>query len=621
MNRIGALLTIVMGAALTAASLPAREHTAARATTRATPAAPELDPLALFPDGRPEAGGEDCPGVDISGQLGSCDGLWRFDDPIGMGVALPGTLIGSCFAGDGNENDAWYQWTNNTGGPVDFIVTTNDPANVGGDSQIVVWSNCAGTVELACNDDVDPVAFTNTLSDTCFFTVGNGQTIYIQFDGWNGDALWDMGLFMCKPSSPFNRGDHCGDAIGLGTLTPRLSPPYGVSGLDIPCGVSDYNTIEPTFGNPLDEAETCFTFTASADGWVQIAASPVFDNSRVILSDDGGLSWATANQCWSNGMGGYDTSPQHGARVTAGRSYCMCVDAYGGVPVVDRLDLWDMEMYYWPLTTQPNVDCASAEPLDLCDGPVTHRGLSTVGAGDVPGVPVDFGCTPTAAWATCAGHGQDLLYTLEFTQEMVNCGCQGFQVTMTSPDLGDIPRVCDAAIQVGTACPITTGSCAATVDDFEPGTDEVAVVRPAVAGTVYTIQADGYMASACPDFDLTVELLDCNPGCDVCFSGCVPTPPTGAVGNAVRAVKLWPAAIDLELSWPSHTVTPANFQAFKTTQKTELAETPTGIGDETPVGAVTTNTAVVDPGVVAAMPYLLFYQVLAADNCDMPVYP
>jgi hypothetical protein len=78
--------------------------------------------------------------------------------------------------------------------------------------------------------------------------------------------------------------------------------------------------------------------------------------------------------------------------------------------------------------------------------------------------------------------------------------------------------------------------------------------------------------------------------------------------------------VNVNLSWTGATVVPPQHAVYKTDSKLELAETPTGIGDETLV-TVTTGLAWVDSGVVAVAPALLFYKVLPADSCGQAVYP
>jgi hypothetical protein len=96
-------------------------------------------------------------------------------------------------------------------------------------------------------------------------------------------------------------------------------------------------------------------------------------------------------------------------------------------------------------------------------------------------------------------------------------------------------------------------------------------------------------------------------------------PPTGELDRALRARR--PAPADVELSWPTSTVTPPGHVVFRTDDPREGAPTPMGIGDET-VLAVTSATLLVDPGAVdPRMPPLLCYVVLPADSCGDAVFP
>lgn len=565
-----------------------------------------------------QAGSDTCAtAVDLTAAL-PCDGNFYMDEPMGIGIAGPSPFpSGSCWAtADAAQNDVWYRWTNAAASPMAFQVSTDDVANVGGDSQIAVYSDCTGAIELACSDDDGIIDF--LLSDTGPFSVPAGATIFIQLDGYLGNRAFERGLFRCAVAAPVV-ADSCLQPVALGSLSPSLTGPVvDRNGEPQPSGPSDYNEVEPTFMNVLDQPEACYTFTAMADGWVQIAATPTSNNGRVIFSADLGLTWRVANQCWSNMGGGYDTSPQFGTQVSSGSSYCFCVDS-AIAPLVDPGDVWDLEMHYWPQGGRANRDCATAQRVDFCASQtVNFPGLSTVGAGQEPGIDPATGCGGTF-WDLCSGFGADINYDITWTQRMVDCGCTGFRVTQTSPDLGTDARVCDAAIQIGTACPPTPATCVATVDDGLPGTPEVATVTglgAAQVGTTYHVQLDTYMQSACPSFDATFDLLGCNLalcGGTLC-AGC--SLPAGTVGNALRAVR---RGGDVELNWPTATVAPPNFVVYKTALKTELPETALGIGDEM---LLTTLTATMHTEIGAvAPPSPWFYEVLPADSCDQPVFP
>lgn len=562
-------------------------------------------------------GGDDCvSALDLTGTL-TCDGTWLVDAPIGMATATgSGNPPGACwFTGDLVDADRWYTWANTTGGPVEFAVSTNLHVSDGADSQIAVYDSCLLGTLHGCAEDISDAQF---LSSTGVFPVPAGDSIVIQFDGFLADRSFEAGLFYCIPEATIF-GDNCAGAIDLGTLTPSASAPAVVRQNELePRGVSDYSPREPTFGRFLTAAEACYQFTASDDGWVQIAAANVNNDTRIIFSDNGGASFAVAPQCYNSATGGYGAAGQHGTEVSAGRDYCFCVDA-GPASVVNPGDFFDLEMHYWRASGQTNVDCASAEVLDFCTTlSIAKSGLSTAATGHAPGVdPGAGGCGP---WAVCSGLGNDLHYTLTWTQGMVDCGCNGFTVTQTSPVFGVDSRVCDAAIQIHDACPGDNLTCVSTADASGPGATETATVSgigAAQVGTSYYISLDQYMESACPNFASTFTLTGCTPGCPDLCTTCTPSAPTGAIANVLMAVK---DVTDVDLSWVGATVTPPNHAVYATEDPAMLGETPAQIGSQTRI-AVTSAPAHTDAGVVGTPPLFVLYKVLPADNCDETVYP
>jgi len=568
------------------------------------------------------AGGDACGMATAVGPiLMACDGDWWPDEPIGLDTAsASGHPVPSCFP-EGVDNDRWYSWINSTGAPMEFAASTDAAINVPGDSQIAIFGDCTGMMELACNDDGG--TFDQFLSVTPPITVAPSAQVFVMFDGYFGDAGATRAQFRCRPPRPPGAGDNCTDAIPLGALAPRLGGP--VVDLDNetwPQGASDVNEPDPSSGALLTQAEICYSFSAMEDGWVQLSGTPVHDASRVAWSADGGLNYTVSKQCWS--AGGYDSAPQWGSAVTAGADYCFCIDAHDdpslGGPVVLAGETWNLEVHYWPPTTQTNVDCASSETINFCNTTtVTRMGLSTAGAGTDPGIEPGFGCSATF-WDLCSGDGADINYDFTWTQEMVDCGCTGFTVQQEAPFLSDETKVCDAAIQVATGCPPEPSNCVDTRDLLENGLAELSTVAglgAAQVGTTYHIQLDHYMTSACPSFDATFALTGCSAGCDVCGM-CTPTLPAGAVDNVVRAVES--DAADVALSWSGATVNPPNHIVLRTDSKAELDETMVGIGDEQFVG-VTALEMFIDVGALNPAAPRLFYKVLPADSCDDPVYP
>jgi cysteine-rich repeat protein len=98
----------------------------------------------------------------------------------------------------------------------------------------------------------------------------------------------------------------------------------------------------------------------------------------------------------------------------------------------------------------------------------------------------------------------------------------------------------------------------------------------------------------------------------------VGVPPTGTVGNDLRALKL--DRTDVGLSWQGASVNPPRYSLHKTEQAQELLEVPGGIDDE-PVLAMTPELEVVDQLAVMTPIELVFYKVMPADSCGQTVLP
>jgi len=561
-------------------------------------------------------GGDQCGDATDLTPLLQCDGMLYVDPTMGIPTATAsGGPAGRCwFSGDGVQNDRWYTWTNSSADKVWFNAWA-EHFGVDARAQIAVYGDCSGMLERACEDRGE-----NSVGALLqAFIVDPGETLYIQFDGREGDRQFDRAGFQCVR---LGMSESCDDAIDLGTLSPDLTAPVVDRSPDFsPVGSSTYAEVEPYQGRLLDQPETCYQFRASEDGWMQFTATPVSNNARVTLSRDASASWEVSEFCWKGFIVG--SAPQHGAAVSPGETYCLCLDSYDE-PFATPFGWWRFEVHFWPKSTATNVDCATAEPVDLCTTrTVTYRNLSTAGTGDVPGIPPYESCTDPPTWWACAGYAQDLHYSLEWHQGMVDCGCTGYRVTQGQPVVPGVATVCDAATQIGTGCPIDLSNCVANQNQWAHGgrpedSVEVTGLGQSDVGTVYHIQLDGYMVHACPDFDATFELLGCDPACtgDIC-STCIPIVPTGNVDNALIARRL---GDDVELFWLASTVRPSNHVVFRTSEKAEVAQTQVGIGNEERL-ATLAGTRFTDVGAVPTAPDPTFYQVLPADSCNEPVYP
>ncbi len=311
-------------------------------------------------------------------------------------------------------------------------------------------------------------------------------------------------------------GDNCSTAIPLGTLNIPASYSNMVVNRDgetQPTGTSDYNSVATPSSYNLTYAERCYSFTAASTGWVQIGASDVPNNARLVWNPTG---TPVTDQCWSNPDGSSnpevneDSSAQWGSAVTAGQNYCFCVDSGNGITVAGSDGIYDLDMFYWPPTTQTNTTPATAATVNFSGGPTnftkTYTGLSTANAGN------DAQYTPTGA--LCASKGQDLHYKVVIP---AGCSCTSLSVTQTAPDLGWSSdagaAVCDAVLQYGTTS-FTSGLT--NVDNENPGSSETFTVNNPAPGSTYYVNADQYLQAACPNFDLTFSLNGCTGTAGAC---------------------------------------------------------------------------------------------------------
>jgi hypothetical protein len=118
----------------------------------------------------------------ISGASGSVQGT-----NVGATVSPPSPLC-ACI-GYGGGADVWYKWT----APADGTLTvhTTDPSSgpAIGDTILALCTgpDCSSLTAFTCNDDTPGLGSTNFYSE-CTMSVTAGQVIYVQVDGYSGDA-------------------------------------------------------------------------------------------------------------------------------------------------------------------------------------------------------------------------------------------------------------------------------------------------------------------------------------------------------------------------------------------------------------------------------------------------
>lgn len=127
----------------------------------------------------------------------ACDGDVHVVSSLGMAAATPsGAGSGVCWDDGTVDGDTWYRWTNDTGQVAYFGASTDYDANWYSDSQISIYTDCPGTVEVACNEWQQPG---NELALAGLVAIAPGETAYIQFDGFAGDRGFELATFLCWP--------------------------------------------------------------------------------------------------------------------------------------------------------------------------------------------------------------------------------------------------------------------------------------------------------------------------------------------------------------------------------------------------------------------------------------
>ncbi|SDR66253.1 Por secretion system C-terminal sorting domain-containing protein [Formosa sp. Hel1_31_208] len=139
----------------------------------------------------------------------------------GYDGALPNPDCAENAGLDPREFGEWYVFTATVDGVVN--VTTDIPANIGGDTRLHVYSGtCVALTCVAGSDDVDG---TNFLSDVTF-PVTIGETFYIAWDNQWSDAAFDFVItetsVSCNYTLPFAETYDDGNAFSVCYITEDL---------------------------------------------------------------------------------------------------------------------------------------------------------------------------------------------------------------------------------------------------------------------------------------------------------------------------------------------------------------------------------------------------------------
>jgi hypothetical protein len=145
--------------------------------------------------------------------------------------------------GTGATVGEWYSYTPAVSGVA--TVTTNLPANAGGDTRLHIYTGVCGA--LVCYANSDDVSSANLLSEVTF-QILNGTTYYIAFDNRWDAAGFDFDLLelpiSCLPTSGYVTNDITATTLDISwtdnnTGTPTWEIEYGAAGFAQGAGTLD----------------------------------------------------------------------------------------------------------------------------------------------------------------------------------------------------------------------------------------------------------------------------------------------------------------------------------------------------------------------------------------------
>lgn len=233
----------------------------------------------------PLAGGNTCSAATDLASIGfGCDGN-TYSDTLDMASATPsGGPAGSCWLdGPSVDNDRWYVWTNTTGAEVSLNVSTDDPANSGGDSQIALYDSCAAPTELACNEDT-----TGNFLSSVTLSVAAGETVYIQVDGFSGDAFFDQAFFTCAAATtpPANDDRSGATLVSAVPFFDTLDTSGATTAADDP------STTCGDVGKPEQSASVWYAYTPPQAGLVEVSTCGSDYDTVIEIWDGSGTTLA-----------------------------------------------------------------------------------------------------------------------------------------------------------------------------------------------------------------------------------------------------------------------------------------------------------------------------------------
>src|SRR6059058_2946494 len=463
-------------------------------------------------------------------------------------------LVGSC-GSSGTAPERVYQWT-----PAVSGTATIQTCGAGTTFDTVLYlrsGSCAGGLEVAagCNDDACFNASGLYRASRLTPTVTAGQTYYIVVDGFNG-AQGTFSLTVTPPVASTTTTTPTNSSTTTTTLTGATgacasATPIPAAGGTFSGTTSGTSTLEGSCGSSGASPERVFQWTPAVSGTATIqtcGAGTTFDTELYLRSGScaGGPEVAAGcnDDACANASGLFRAS-RLTPTVTAGQTYYIVVDGYGGAPGTFSLTV-----------TPPGASTTTTTPASTS---TTTTTLAAACAGPTP-IP--------AAGGTFSGT------TSGTSMQAGSCGSSGtspeqvFQWTPLASGTATI-QTCGAGTTFDTVLYLRSGSCASGPEVAAGCNDDACInatglnrasrLTPTVtAGQTYYIVVDGY-GGAQGTFALTVTA----PGTVTSTTAIASTSTTTTLVSVDRTVPAVPTGLtaaaascsQINLSWLASTDT------------------------------------------------------------------
>ncbi len=314
---------------------PTRTHTPAASATPAETATPGASG-AITPSATPTPASTPIPGCAIAGIVPAGGGTVT---GITSGVSLQTGTCGST----GNSPDVVYQWTPRTSGTA-TIQTCGTTTHF--DTVVYVRGDACNGTTLACNDDTAGCT-TGEPNDhhgsQISLAVTAGRTYLIVVDGYNG-AAGTYALTVTAPGVPTATPVPAGTPTRTPTPAATATNSACAAAVDVPTdgGVftgttSGASTLAESCASTNASPEQVFRWTPSRSGTAVIetcGTATAFDTVIAVRQPSCASGPERACNDDTTGCNTGEPNDHHGSRVsvrvTAGTSYFIVVDGYGG---------------------------------------------------------------------------------------------------------------------------------------------------------------------------------------------------------------------------------------------------------------------------------------------------